>query len=138
MRDAADAVGEEAGADAADDAEAQHQRQHFGAARHAVAEVAAIGDDVHLRHRHRHAAGDAGQRQHRGQRVGATAAGRRAAPRALTWLRRAAAPISSAQQRPAAASSRRRVNTPIAIWVVRQPIDCMPRLTSGGQIVPPM
>ena len=26
---------------------------------------------------------------------------------------------------------------PIAIWVVRQPDDCTPQLTSGGQIVPP-
>ena len=26
---------------------------------------------------------------------------------------------------------------PMAIWVVRQPADCTPQLTSGGQIVPP-
>ena len=35
------------------------------AARRAVAEVAAVGDDVHLRHRHRHAAGHAGHAQQR-------------------------------------------------------------------------
>jgi hypothetical protein len=55
-RDAADLVGQETRADAADDAETQHQRQHFGAARHAIAEIVAIGDDMNLRHRHRHAA----------------------------------------------------------------------------------
>ena len=37
----------------------EHERQHLGSARDAVAEVAAIGDDVNLRHRHRDAAGDA-------------------------------------------------------------------------------
>ena len=72
----------------------EHQRQHLGAARRAEAEVAAVGDDVHLRHRHRHAAGHAGDAQQRLQRsparrpsgrgrsVGAAAAGapRRGAP----------------------------------------------------------
>ncbi len=41
----------------------QHQRQHLRAARHAVTEIAAIGDDMDLRHRHRDAAGDARNRQ---------------------------------------------------------------------------
>ena len=49
----------------ADDAEAEHDRQHLGAAGDAVAEVAAIGDDVHLRHRHRDAAGKAGDDEER-------------------------------------------------------------------------
>ena len=40
-----------------------HQRQHFGAVGDAVAEVAAIGDEVNLRHRHRDAAGKAGENQ---------------------------------------------------------------------------
>ena len=35
---------------------AEHQRQHLRAARRTVAEVAAVGDDVDLRHRHRDAA----------------------------------------------------------------------------------
>jgi hypothetical protein len=52
----ADAVGDRAGHQPADDASAEHQRQHLGAARRAEAEVSAVGDDVHLRHRHRHAA----------------------------------------------------------------------------------
>ena len=34
------------GGQATDDAEAEHERQHLRAARHAVAEIAAIGDDV--------------------------------------------------------------------------------------------
>src|SRR5262249_57754891 len=61
--DAANAVGDEARADATHDAEAQHQRQHLGAARDAITEIAAIGDDVHLRHRHRHATGNSGDAQ---------------------------------------------------------------------------
>ena len=36
-----------------------HQRQHLGAARDAIAEIAAIGDEMDLRHRHRDAAGKA-------------------------------------------------------------------------------
>ena len=67
---AADAVGNEPRRDAADDAEAEHQRQHLGAARGAVAEVAAIGHQMHLRHRHRHATGDAGDAQQHLQRRG--------------------------------------------------------------------
>ena len=47
-------------ANAAEDAEAKHERQHLGAAGDAIAEVAAIGDDMDLRHRHRDAATDAG------------------------------------------------------------------------------
>ena len=56
----------------ADDAAGEHQRQHLRAARGAVAEVAAVGDDVHLRHRHRDAAGDAGDAEQRLRRVHAT------------------------------------------------------------------
>ena len=37
----------------------------FSAARHAVTEIAAIGDDVNLRHRHRHAAADPCNHQQR-------------------------------------------------------------------------
>ena len=40
-----------------------HQRQHLGAARDAVSEIAAIGDEMDLRHRHRDAAGKAGNDQ---------------------------------------------------------------------------
>ena len=68
--DAAHPVGDPARADAAHDAEAQHQRQHLRAARHAVAEVGAVGDDMDLRHRHGDAAGDAGHGQQRLQGVG--------------------------------------------------------------------
>ena len=60
---AADPVGDNSRADARDDAEKQHERQHFGPTRDAVAEIAAIGDDMHLRHRHRDAAGKAGKNQ---------------------------------------------------------------------------
>ena len=62
-------VGDEAGADARDDAERQHQREHFGPARDAIAEIAAIGDDMHLRHRHRDAAGKARDDQQRHQQA---------------------------------------------------------------------
>ena len=41
-----------AGADARDDAEKQHERKHLGTARDAISEIAAIRDDMHLRHRH--------------------------------------------------------------------------------------
>src|SRR5207253_10317972 len=41
--------------DTRDQPEAEHQRQHLGAARRAVTEIGAVGDDVHLRHRHRDA-----------------------------------------------------------------------------------
>ncbi len=68
--DATDLVGEIARADAAEDATGHHQRQHLGAARHAIAEIAAIGDDMHLRHRHGDAAGNAGDRKQHRQRVG--------------------------------------------------------------------
>ena len=67
---AADAVADPAGGEPADDASAEHDREHLGAARRAVAEVAAVGDDVDLRHRHRHAAGDAGDREQYHQGVG--------------------------------------------------------------------
>ncbi len=50
----------------------QHDRQHFGAARHAVTEIAAIGDDMHLRHRHGDAAADAGDAEQHEQRYSAT------------------------------------------------------------------
>ena len=56
---AADAIGDESERDAADHAGAEHQRQHLRAARHAVTEIGAIGDDMDLRHRHGDAAGDA-------------------------------------------------------------------------------
>ena len=56
---------------------------------------------------------------------------------ALTWLRRGAAPICMRSTTSASAIAIA-VTMPIAIWVVRQPNDCMPQLTSGGQIVPPI
>ena len=106
--------------DAADDAEAEHQRQHFGAARHAVAEVAAIGDDMHLRHRHRHAAGDAGDAQQHLQRA------RRERRVRLPERRRGAGGVDGrdrrdgAAARPAAACVTQQ-NRPMPIWVARQP-----------------
>ena len=66
----------------ADDAAGQHQRQHLRAARGAEAEVAAVGDDVHLRHRHRDAAGDAGDAQQQLRRVQRQAEGPRRRHRA--------------------------------------------------------
>ena len=65
----AEAIGNEAGCDAADDAERQHQRQHLRTARNAIAEIAAIGDDMDLRHRHRDATGDACDAEQCEQRV---------------------------------------------------------------------
>ena len=67
---AADAIADQAGGKPAHDAEAEHQRQHLGAARGAIAEIAAVGDDVDLRHRHRHAAGHAGDAQQHLQHAG--------------------------------------------------------------------
>ncbi|SHJ87882.1 hypothetical protein SAMN02745194_03626 [Roseomonas rosea] len=55
--------------EAADDPEAEHEGQHLRPPRRPVAEVGAVGDDMHLRHRHRHAAGQAGQHQQRLQRA---------------------------------------------------------------------
>ncbi len=60
-------IGDPARGEAAHHAEAEHQRQHLRAARDAVAEIAAIGDDMDLRHRHGGAAGEAGEDQQRQQ-----------------------------------------------------------------------
>ena len=98
---AADAVADRARDEPADDAAGEHQREHLRAARGAVAEVAAVGDDVHLRHRHRHAAGDAGdaeQRLRRVHRQAERARRRRAARRAPRP--RASATAASAGGRP--------------------------------------
>ena len=59
-RSSADAVGHQARADAAYETEAEHQGEHFGAARNTIAEIAAVGDDVNLWHRHRYAASEPG------------------------------------------------------------------------------
>ena len=88
MRDAADAVGDEARRDAADDAEASMSDSISAPRADAVAEVAAIGDEVHLRHRHGDAAGDAGDKQQDHQRVWPTAAARLAAWRRRRWRQR--------------------------------------------------
>src|SRR5260370_40518319 len=56
---------------------------------------------------------------------------------ALTWLRRSAAPISMRSQISASAIAAA-VNMPTAIWLERQPDDCMPNVTSGGPILPPI
>ena len=59
-----------------------HQGQHLGAARDAIAKIAAIGDQMDLRHRHRDAAGKAGGDQENQQKprryadVGARGLGR--------------------------------------------------------------
>ena len=92
VADAADPVGDNSGADARDDAEKQHERQHFGPARDAVAEIAAIGDDMHLRHRHRDAAGKAGKNQRTISRRGDMPASARAAV-----VARSAAAITAAE-----------------------------------------
>jgi hypothetical protein len=47
--------------------------KHLGAARRPVTEVAAIGDDVDLRHRHRHAAGQTRNAEQEHQHVGRNA-----------------------------------------------------------------
>ena len=94
--DAADPVGDEAGREPADDAEAEHQGQHLRAARRAVAEVAAIGDHMHLRHRHRDAARDRGEHQHalqdRGRRRHAGDRGMRTVGRRCAMIDRRLAP----------------------------------------------
>ena len=56
-------IGDPAGDEAADDAEAKHDRQHFGASGRAIAEIKAIGDDVDLRHGHGDAAGEPREHQ---------------------------------------------------------------------------
>src|SRR5579863_10055950 len=82
-RRAPDRVGDEARADAGDDAEHHHQGQHLSAARDAVAEIAAIGDQMDLWHRHRGAAGKAGENEQDEQEprgnadIGARGLGRR-------------------------------------------------------------
>ena len=89
---AADAVGDEARGNPADDAEAEHHREHLGATRDAVTEIAAIGDDMDLRHRHRYATGHAGdaqqhlQRHRRERRLGLTPRGCRAGGVAMMIL----------------------------------------------------
>ena len=84
----------------------------------AVAEIAAIGDDMHLRHRHRDAAGEAGDAEQRLQRVAA----RGRAARGVRAARRRAAP-SRAHRRgrrssKASGSMVTRQNRPMTIWVV--------------------
>src|SRR2546430_1397247 len=66
---ASDPVADPARGEPADDAEAEHDRQHLGAARGAVAEVAAIGDDVDLRHGHGDTARQPGDREEREQGI---------------------------------------------------------------------
>jgi hypothetical protein len=61
----ADAIGDPAGGEAADHAQAQHEGEHLRAVGHAVAEVARIGHDVHLRHGHRDTASQAGDHEQR-------------------------------------------------------------------------
>ncbi len=68
--DAANAVGHIARGHAADNAEAEHQRQHFRAACHAIAEIRAIGDNMHLRHGHGDTAGDSGNANEPLQHIG--------------------------------------------------------------------
>ena len=61
--DAANAVRQRAGDQAADDAAGQHDGQHLRTLRRAKTQVGAIGHDMHLRHGHGHAAGQAGHAQ---------------------------------------------------------------------------
>ena len=73
----ADPVGDPAGGQPADDAQAQHHGEHPGAVRDPVAEVARVGDDVDLRHRHGDAASEARDHQEHLQTPGReTRAGR--------------------------------------------------------------
>ena len=97
---AADAVADDARDQPADDAAGQHQRQHLGAARGAVAEVGAVGDDVDLRHRHRDAAGDAGDAEQRLRVVHAQAERRGSTPAAPALERVAVAGRCSRRTRP--------------------------------------
>lgn len=62
---ATDAVAHQPKPESADDAASQHQRQHARALGGAVSEVRAVGNDVHLRHRHGHAACQAGHAHQR-------------------------------------------------------------------------
>jgi hypothetical protein len=71
-RGRAGAVGDPAEGEPADNAHSEHQRQHLPAARGAVAKIGAVGNDVHLRHRHRNAASHARQHQQQLQPVAAT------------------------------------------------------------------
>jgi hypothetical protein len=63
-------VGEEPRGEARDDPAREHEREHLRAHRRAVAEVDAEGDDVDLRHRHRHAAGHAREGEEQLERAG--------------------------------------------------------------------
>ena len=68
----------------------------------AVAEVGAIGDDVHLRHRHGDAAGDAGDAEQREQHVGRDAERRLASAAGMARFRlrvRRQLPAQHQQQR---------------------------------------
>ena len=76
------------------------------AARRAVAEIAAVRDDVHLRHRHRDAARDARDAQQRLQRVRRQAERTRGDPRAARVPRRAGS--GACERRPAAQQQRER------------------------------
>ena len=58
-RRGADPVGECTGSEAADHAKAEHQGDDLRTDGDAITKVAAIGDDMDLRHRNRHAAGKA-------------------------------------------------------------------------------
>ena len=122
-----------------DDAEAEHQREHLRAARGAVAEVAAVGDDVHLRHRHRDAARDAGDAQQRLQRVPARGRSGAAASTALRRRRRGGAQRSAAARRMKQRERQHRDDAercPCRCRSARQPTLSMKCCTIGGQTAP--
>ena len=119
--------------DARDQPKAEHQRQHLGAARDAVTEVGAVGDDMHLRHRHRDTAGDAGDREQRLQGVGLQAerAARRRPRAGVRVLDRRGPPQHQAS---GIIVTMQKMPTPIC--VARQPSLAMKCCTIGGQMAP--
>ena len=103
----------------------------------AVAEVAAVGDDVHLRHGHGDAAGDAGEAQQREQHVGSEARASALAPAAAApWLRVAAPAGAGAAQRERQHGGD--ADDADDDLVLRQPTLSIRCCTIGGQTAPPM
>ena len=134
---AADAVGDRAPDLPAEEGGAEQHRQHDGADRAGDAEIAAEGDQMLLRHRHRHAAQDRRRAHHREHEVG-----RPAEHRALRLPSRATPRPDGSL--PAACGKRSRerhdhhdLDDRIAsAWSARQPSCAMTRSKIGGHIAP--
>ena len=114
---------------------AEHQREHLGAARRAVAEVAAIGHDVDLGHRHGDAAGKPGEHQealeHRRRASAERARHLARADHAAAVLERGAAAEREAQGQHGEHAEQAGGGVG-----VRQPTVSMPYCRTGGQSVP--